>query len=288
MGAGATTLRNTNPVPGLLELACDDNQYGESSPGAGDANGGQFVATVATPAPAPPAASVGLANIVNSAGFTFARVTVTGLPGSYTTQFEAGAACGGGSIIGSTTINVPSNGTKTVNVRLAGQVVGLTLRAVATHTGASGAACGTIGATSATYSTVTNHFYEFVAAFDIAWETANSAANATSLLGTAGHLVHDQTTLSENNIVATLPGCVVECGWWIGLDHASVTSFLQQWTWVTGEPFSFTNWSPGEPTPNEIFVEYFRSNERWNNNNDGNGFTEGYLVEYEPPLVVIP
>jgi hypothetical protein len=59
------------------------------------------------------------------------------------------------------------------------------------------------------------------------------------------------------------------------------------WAWVTGEPFEFTNWAPGEPNDTggvEIFLELFtRSNgtTAWNDGNYpiANAIRPGYVVE---------
>jgi hypothetical protein len=55
------------------------------------------------------------------------------------------------------------------------------------------------------------------------------------------------------------------------------------WTWVTGEPFGFTNWSPGQPDnagEEESLLQMYR-NGLWNDNSDSP--TVYFIVEFEGP-----
>ena len=67
------------------------------------------------------------------------------------------------------------------------------------------------------------------------------------------------------------------------------------WHWVTGEPWSYTNWNAGEPNDagneageDELFLEMFgtspspgeREQGRWNDGVGAVGWSGGYLVEY--------
>ena len=51
------------------------------------------------------------------------------------------------------------------------------------------------------------------------------------------------------------------------------------WTWITGEPWDFTNWSSSEPNNvgNEMYLEMF-SNGKWNDNR--NPTSHSYLLEF--------
>ena len=76
---------------------------------------------------------------------------------------------------------------------------------------------------------------------------AQAAAQATLNAGVPGHLVtiSDQAELDFilNNLAPSRP--------WIGLSqNVSSSSYSEPgggWEWVTGEPFTFVNWSAGEP-----------------------------------------
>ena len=51
------------------------------------------------------------------------------------------------------------------------------------------------------------------------------------------------TSSAENSFVSSLPP--FESIGWLGATDEAVEG---TWQWVTGEPFSYTNWAPGEPT----------------------------------------
>lgn len=132
--------------------------------------------------------------------------------------------------------------------------------------------------------------YEFIFA-NLTWTQANAAAQAKILDGRPGHLV-TITSAAENDFVANLVGGDFRA--WIGLtDTASEGNFQ----WVTGEPLSFTRWSPGEPNNfggNEDYVEMFNSNDSWNDrvNTPFTPSIAAYIIEWEAPepfeIVVIP
>ena len=68
----------------------------------------------------------------------------------------------------------------------------------------------------------------------------------------------------------------------------------QGWTWVTGEPWSYTNWAIGEPNDfsvpsgRESFLELWPTRSgQWNDNVDGSSISQGwYVVEYEAAIGV--
>ena len=127
------------------------------------------------------------------------------------------------------------------------------------------------------------HVYEYVRTPGT-WTAANATARVRSFRGVAGHLATIHSS-AENTLVNSLKGTGAMRAW-IGL-HDSVTEGAFQW--VTGEPFTFTNWTAGEPnnglnvpgTPpeGEDFVEMFASSQ-WNDLPDGSVGNQGYLVEY--------
>jgi hypothetical protein len=85
-----------------------------------------------------------------------------------------------------------------------------------------------------------------------------------------GHLV-TVTSPAENNFIFNL--------WpsgWIGLTDEVVEG---QWRWVTGEPFTWSNWNGGEPNNagNEDYVQ-FVSNGKWN---DLPNTSLPYVLEFE-------
>jgi hypothetical protein len=123
-----------------------------------------------------------------------------------------------------------------------------------------------------------------------AWTTANAAAPTRSFLGVIGHLA-TISSFAENATITSLKGSG-DIRAWIGLTDAAVNGTF---TWITGEPFVFTNWSAGEPSngvpPNsggEDYVELFASGQ-WNDTSNGEIQNQGYVVEYDvspfPPFL---
>ncbi len=143
-----------------------------------------------------------------------------------------------------------------------------------------------------------NHWYEALAeSGGISWADANTTANA------AGGYLATITTTAENNFVFSLMG---NADYWV---HSPAGSYLgpwfgglkniSDWQWVTNEPFTFTNWSPGEPNnaaPYEdrlMFLSYSpQPTALWNDYSDSTavqyGFPIGYIVEYNTAPVPIP
>ena len=92
----------------------------------------------------------------------------------------------------------------------------------------------------------------------------------TACANMGGHLV-TVTTAAENNFIFNL--------WpsgWIGLSDEAVEG---QWRWVTGEPYTWGNWNPGEPNNagNEDYIQ-FVGNGQWN---DLPNVSLPYVLEFE-------
>jgi hypothetical protein len=85
-----------------------------------------------------------------------------------------------------------------------------------------------------------NHHYLAVKG-TITWTEANEAARAAG-----GHLA-TLTSLEENNFVFGL--VLVADAAWFGATkpNPSQAPPSSGWTWVTGEPWAFTNWRPTQP-----------------------------------------
>ena len=97
------------------------------------------------------------------------------------------------------------------------------------------------------------------------WTDARQAC-----LNMGGHLV-TVTTPAENNFIFNL--------WpsgWIGLTDEVVEG---TWRWVTGEPYTWGNWNPGEPNNagNEDYIQ-FVNNGQWN---DLPNTSLPYVLEFE-------
>src|SRR5438128_7165567 len=62
------------------------------------------------------------------------------------------------------------------------------------------------------------------------------------------------------------------------------------WRWVTGEPWSYTDWGAGQPDNGsgiEHYLGYFLG-KQWNDFTTSNPGIHGYVVEFEPPAAVTP
>lgn len=97
------------------------------------------------------------------------------------------------------------------------------------------------------------------------WTDARQAC-----LNMGGHLV-TVTTPEENNFIFNL--------WpsgWIGLTDEVIEG---QWRWVTGEPFSWSNWNWGEPnnSGNEDYIQFVGGG-KWN---DLPNVSLPYVLEFE-------
>ncbi len=54
------------------------------------------------------------------------------------------------------------------------------------------------------------------------------------------------------------------------------------WSWVTGEPWSYTNWHPGEPNSgSENYLTTWWNSGQWNDIYSTEGGFAGYYIEYD-------
>ena len=115
----------------------------------------------------------------------------------------------------------------------------------------------------------------------ISWGDANAAA-----VGSGWHLAVI-TSAAENAAVynnLVLPaGGIDYWGYWIGGYQNPITEPVATngWTWVTGEPWSYTNWNAFEPNDfygpgSEQVLEMIIGNGKWN---DGGDWIAGYIAE---------
>lgn len=137
------------------------------------------------------------------------------------------------------------------------------------------------------------HLYDVIRSPSrLTWEDAR--ARAVEL---GGHLA-TLTSAAEDQFVFALVASRPEAwegntfgGPWLGAFQLSPTGTApdQGWVWVTGEAWSFTNWSPGEPGDQgwqggvESYLQYRDSGGGWNDfTNDGNS-TFSFVIEYPIP-----
>jgi len=146
-----------------------------------------------------------------------------------------------------------------------------------------------------------DHFYEVVLADALTWDQANAAAALRPLAG-AWHLA-TITSAAENAFIESLlnssslfPNCfsgtaagTICTGLWIGATSTSIGS--NDWTWVTGEAFSFTDWGPFEPATNgdRISFDAFVTSGQfaWNDAPNLWPYDSGYIVEAPEPSTAL-
>lgn len=146
---------------------------------------------------------------------------------------------------------------------------------------------------------VNHHYYEAVSApAGISWEDANAAAIA------AGGYLATISSTAENSFIFGLVDSAEYWGKATDAGAANLGPWLggakigDAWTWVTNEPFIFTNWSSGEPNnqpPYEDRLEFFGYDQRlaeWNDYSDARAmqysFPHGYVIEFDAAPVPIP
>jgi len=146
-----------------------------------------------------------------------------------------------------------------------------------------------------------DHWYDVIDA-TLTWEEAADAAAALLHEGMTGHLA-TVTSQAENDFLAanfpSIAGDPVDPGPWIGgFQPAGSPEPNGNWHWITGEPFSYTNWDVNEPSnaywggphgdipmgSSEERLE-FHGNPRWNDL-PAAAVDFGYVVEYAPPARV--
>ena len=143
------------------------------------------------------------------------------------------------------------------------------------------------------YSPATGSWYEAVTV-ENTWSAAKAAAEATSYLGMPGRLA-TITSQEENDFITGSVLPVQYYGFWIGGKQTGGIEPSGGWEWITGEPWSFTNWDNAEPNNaalNEDFLQIYsnwvgeplpgrRLPGTWNDIPDyASFFSSGYVIEF--------
>ncbi len=139
------------------------------------------------------------------------------------------------------------------------------------------------------------NWYDFVAARDISWIDANSAAQAATYSGMTGHLITitsaEEQNFFWNSFVNNYGQASSDCVWLGG------TNISGAWAWVTDEVWNYTNWNPNSNEPNnsggnEHYLTTHGSNGlgQWNDQDNiaDSGPQVGYFVEYESSSAPVP
>ena len=138
------------------------------------------------------------------------------------------------------------------------------------------------------------HFYTLISDPNILWAEARDAAAATLRCGQPGHLV-TITSQEEQDFLVSAFGAGPLGTKWLGAYQPVSTDVATGWVWITGEPFSFTQWNPGEPN-NGYYgalgyedAAVFWTAGRWNDAPSPYPYygAGGYVVEWDVDATVI-
>lgn len=138
------------------------------------------------------------------------------------------------------------------------------------------------------------HTYEMVSCGSITFDAAKIAASEKTLEGfdCYGHLATISSAEENTFIINAFDGISQK---WIGAYQDSPVDKETGWQWVTGEPWSYTNWDAGEPN-NFLYSAYgyedtlTYANEYgiWNDAPHGWLYSNGgYIVEYDGRQILI-
>ena len=133
-----------------------------------------------------------------------------------------------------------------------------------------------------------DHWYEVVDVdcCSFSWDRARAAASDPCFQGLRGHLV-TVTSQAETDFLVSSFGASMSNKWMGGFQTPPGPEVdpAADWEWITGETWSYTNWGGNEPSNSggdENYLE-FRDNPNPGDWNDDklDGFTVGYVIEYE-------
>jgi len=109
------------------------------------------------------------------------------------------------------------------------------------------------------YCPATGHYYDVISALDgINWTDAEAAAEAVVWQGQHGHLATIESA-EENQFVFNLSlatdiwhvSTVWYVGPWLGgFQQDGAEEPAGGWGWISGDPWGYTNWMPGQPDNN--------------------------------------
>jgi hypothetical protein len=142
------------------------------------------------------------------------------------------------------------------------------------------------------------HYYDAISyPSGITWTDAKQVAANSNFSGFGGHLA-TITSMDENLfIIRHFDGPIAVNTFLLGgYQPAGSPEPSGNWQWITGEPWSFTNWANGtpndlysgaaifDPVPNttsEDVLHLWGNNGTWNDVPHASGWG-GFIVEYEP------
>jgi hypothetical protein len=119
------------------------------------------------------------------------------------------------------------------------------------------------------------------------WAMAKAAADALTYKGLHGHLATITSQAENDFIVNNLGGFALLRQHWLGgYQDTTAPDYVEPaggWRWVTGEPWQYTSWHPGEPNNTggvEIYLIYEHAAGDWNDLS-ATDRRDGFVVEFE-------
>ena len=157
--------------------------------------------------------------------------------------------------------------------------------------GGTAFSAGTMTITSIppSFNPTNGHHYYMIQSGPIGFNAAKAVAEGLSYLGVQGHLATINDA-EENSFLATTFGVRAWVG---GIQDTSSPSYSEPgggWSWITGEAFTYSNWTAGEPNDfngNEEYLEVYPSglSQEFNDNaEDGNNQVSALYVEFSDTL----
>jgi len=136
------------------------------------------------------------------------------------------------------------------------------------------------------------HAYEVVSDSTVNWNTAMMAVESKTYLGSAGYLATVTSAAENNFILDFMISTQVLGGRYAIGGYRNGDSFA----WVTGEPWIYTNWAPGEPNSGQedsvmMYGPLSTGSDipgTWNDLSKTEQLGSGYVVEYPGPFVSEP
>ncbi len=130
----------------------------------------------------------------------------------------------------------------------------------------------------------TGHYYDVITFENsISWYDAKDRAASHTYKGLKGHLATIASAEENQFIWKYLAAQAGVSSLHIGAFQSPKTAVpSENWQWITGEPWDYTNWSPGEPNDfkevDEYHLMFWVYSGKWN---DQSATLRGYIVEYE-------
>ncbi|HKQ50664.1 MAG TPA: hypothetical protein VJZ71_21515 [Phycisphaerae bacterium] len=137
-----------------------------------------------------------------------------------------------------------------------------------------------------------DHYYERVDDLGLTWDQARVAAENRTYSGVDGYLATITSAAENGFIINNLGGAALIKYSLGGFQISESQEPAGGWQWVTGEPWSYTNWAPGEPNNSGPFgpesALTFRGDVNpaiglWNDVTQNHPLDGGYVVEYPTP-----